>query len=76
MSFGRHCERSAAIHAGIKSWIATAFGLAMTESGDLAMTKLRAFAITESRGPAMERGCHCERSAAIHAGMKSWIATA
>ena len=32
MSFGCHCERSAAIHAGMKSWIATAFGLAMTQS--------------------------------------------
>ena len=30
MSFGCHCERSAAIHTGMKSWIATAFGLAMT----------------------------------------------
>ena len=27
MSFGCHCERSAAIHADMKSWIATAFGL-------------------------------------------------
>ena len=27
MSFGCHCERSAAIHAGMKSWIATACGL-------------------------------------------------
>ena len=33
MPFGRHCERSAAIHAGMKSWIATAFGLAMTRWG-------------------------------------------
>ena len=35
MSFGCHCERSAAIHAGTKSWIATAFGLAMTQSEDM-----------------------------------------
>ncbi len=30
---GCHCERSAAIHAGMKPWIATAFGLAMTRWG-------------------------------------------
>jgi len=61
MSFGCHCERSAAIHAGMKPWIATAFGLAMTRWGS---------------GLARMKGCHCERSAAIHAGMKPWIATA
>jgi len=38
MSFGCHCERSAAIHAGMKPWIATAFGLAMTKWRGLAMT--------------------------------------
>ena len=38
-----------AIHAGMKSWIATAFGLAMTKVGRLAMTKGRTFlyAMTE-----------------------------
>ena len=39
MSFGCHCERSAAIHAGMKSWIATAFGLAMTKGSGFAMTE-------------------------------------
>ena len=36
---GRHCERSAAIHAPLlrQPWIATAFGLAMTDGGGLAM---------------------------------------
>ena len=86
MSFGCHCERSVAIHAGMKSWIATAFGLAMTKVGRLAMTKGSGFAMTKVAVRFMERseatrqsmsfGCHCERSAAIHAGMKSWIATA
>ncbi len=33
MFFGRHCKRCAAIHAVTKSWIATAFGLAMTQGG-------------------------------------------
>ena len=30
---GRHCEErsDAAVHAGMKSWIATAYGLAMTK---------------------------------------------
>ena len=31
MHFGCHCKRCAAIHAGTKTWIATAFGLAMTK---------------------------------------------
>jgi len=63
MHFGRHCKRCAAIHAGTKTWIATAFGLAMTGWGS---------------GLAMTKGRHCEErsDAAIHAGMKSWIATA
>jgi len=75
-----------AIHAGMKSWIATAFGLAMTKVGRLAMTKGSGFAMTKVAVRFMERsvatrqsmsfGCHCERSVAIHAGMKSWIATA
>ncbi|MCX7241932.1 MAG: hypothetical protein NTU86_16010 [Burkholderiales bacterium] len=86
MPFGRHCERSAAIHAGTKSWIATAFGLAMTQGRGLATTQGRGLATTQGRGLAMkvavrfmERseatrqsmpfGRHCERSAAIHAGM-------
>ena len=39
MHFGCHCKRCAAIHAGTKTWIATAFGLAMTGWGSgLAMT--------------------------------------
>jgi len=47
MSFDCHCERSVAIHAGMKSWIATAFGLAMTKKGrGLAMTD-KLFAMTE-----------------------------
>ncbi|MCX7241762.1 MAG: hypothetical protein NTU86_15140 [Burkholderiales bacterium] len=60
----RHCEErsDAAVHAGTKSWIATAFGLAMTRECGLAITNRR----------------HCEErsDAAIHAGKKSWIATA
>jgi len=28
-----------------------------------------------SRWRGRAKGCHCERSAAIHAGMKSWTAT-
>ena len=32
LPFGCHCKRCVAIHAGMKSWIATAFGLAMTET--------------------------------------------
>ena len=77
MMKGCHCERSAAIHAGMKPWIATAFGLAMTRWRGFAMTGWRGLAMTRwGRGLAMMKGCHCERSAAIHAGMKPWIATA
>ncbi len=55
MSFGCHCERSVAIHAGMKSWIATAFGLAMTKVGRLAMTKGSGFAVTKGSGFAMTK---------------------
>ena len=55
MSLGCHCERSAAIHAGTKPWIATAWrprddgvgGLAMTGLGNgLAMTQWLGLAMT------------------------------
>jgi len=77
----RHCEErsDAAVHAGTKSWIATAFGLAMTRWGcGLATTRSGAFAMTRSGAFAMTSNCHCEErsDAAVHAGTKSWIATA
>ena len=46
----RHCERSAAIHAGMKSWIATAFGLAMTKGRGLSMAKGQGLAMTKWQG--------------------------
>ena len=55
MSIGCHCERSAAIHAGMKSWIATAFGLAMTKGRGLAMTKGRGLSMAKGQGLAMTK---------------------
>jgi len=50
----------------------------MTKWRGLAMTKWRGLAMTGRRGLARMKGCHCEErsDAAIHVGMKSWIATA